>query len=895
MHDMLRLVMKKRAMFESGKRTLEVSLGTLHVLNRVYLQDLSHPLAVEFPNIKLPSAKDLAAAKDVIASIPALAVLGGPRVEKVHPVDLSLFQNITRLRLERVKPYLIENMTTLSESLVYAKVTNALASGDELLDIEGSSDKTWKELNTLDLSDNFMVDIHPLTGTLHSVTNLDLSNNMIAQIKCLQGCYALTRLCLSGNQIRDLKGASTELGCIRILELRGNNIKSLDGLEGLLGLEELDLGENKIDDFTEVFKLGTLPLLSSLRLDGNEIAKRKTYRKDVFSVFIKQFTAETTTSTFRLDGLAPTAEELRIIEASAPKIYNPVISFSSRAVAHGMDGNNTVSQGAVITPVALAGKGTCPKGMKRKKKTKMVEIDSSPGDAISDPFHSDPSQSDLSSAAQTEKKAEVWMEKINDLKEKFGKKWLIGVNELMGEDLIEDNNVNNNCDDMKVPEQADNEEADTTTKEEDTTKKDNLAASKDFVENGSSVDDYSSLLAPTANDDDSNEGAQNEENASEIETARGGPKMSAASEYSNGSTAVSDYSSLFAPNPDIDSASGDEGRCSLQSSGLNNEVPLEAGAGTEATDYGTKSSPLSHKRTTEEEEYFFSELDKKICETHEDPLFDELNISLREDVDMASWLALKVFPDSSDEASLFTMDCVSCRTKTPVLLVISNESLYVVLSDSQKPILGFKEWITRKSTITSCPIQDISHIVVGPWYQYVCIEGIGMPRTCFLTLSHTKTHYLVDSIAQERKTSSIPLKIVHTAKETRLNFTANIVRSKVNKTPPPATVLMYAQVFHIEKKAFRTLVLTPARLVLCKEDIGKWPLPKSQFTREKEAFILELITVSPSSEPPWTLTFTEERESWSVAFGDKEGMLLALRAINYAFFQRTKTYVSSWI
>lgn len=934
--EMLRLIIKKRDAFTSGTRTLEVSLGALNILNKILLQDLTHPLGDEFAKMKLPSLGDLTIAKTTLATVPSLVILGGPRIEKMQPINLSLFQNLVRLRVESIKPYLIEALPRLSCHLTYVKVTNALASGDELLEFEDSPDGAWKELKTLDLSDNFMVEIHPLTGTLRNLTDLDLSNNMITEIKCIQGCYALTRLCLTGNQIEDLKGASTELGCIRILNLRKNKIHCLDGLERLLGLEELDLGENKIDSFAEVSKLGTLPILSSLHLDGNDVTQRKTYRQDVLGVFIKQFAAETATSMFRLDGLAPTEEEIRFIESSTPKIYNPIITFSSRAVAHGMDGNSTISMGAVTTPVTVVKKKKV--NQKRKKKTKIVNIDSSVDSEYleKDPIENINEQEENTVDPSATKKAEAWMEKIMDIKEKFGSKWLVGVNELMNEidppanESPNDTNIecdikgeSNGTEDEEDDENNDydynensnltesDESCDDDDDEQESCDDNDFDAVEEFVENKGTLDDYSHLLGGTSDTD--------KKEYSFCEDEEESKPSSVTSEYVNGNAVVTDYSSLFMTpsketakkhntNPFIDDDDEVDYNNSSSSS-IDDDTNDNESVSSDQKDNDDDGNDIKNEKENDDsqqqitnnasvtatqhinEENVLTKIQKEIDNSHKDLSTDAFNIAFKEDVDITTWLALKVFLDAS-ETSLFAMNCISSHTKVPAIIIVSNRAVYMISSETQKPV-SLKEWITKKNTIVSCPFQSLSRIIVGPWYQYVRIEDKTPKFYTFLTQSHTKTHCLVDTIAHKLEEESLTPVIIHTAKETRMNFTDNIIRSKINKRPAPATILAYAQIYHAEKKKYRTLILTPMRLVVCKEEHERWPIPKYQFKKEKETFLLELVSLTVSTDSPWTLNFFEERESWSAVFGDKEDMLIVLKAINYAFFQKTKTFITS--
>ena len=101
----------------------------------------------------------------------------------------------------------------------------------------------------------------------------------------IQDCIYLDNLDLSHNYIKKFALFPGEIGNIKILSLRKNLIKNLYHIGKLYSLESLDMGENLIDNFKQVKYLSLLPLLRTLKLDGNSIANIENYRIITLSYF----------------------------------------------------------------------------------------------------------------------------------------------------------------------------------------------------------------------------------------------------------------------------------------------------------------------------------------------------------------------------------------------------------------------------------------------------------------------------------------------------------------------------------------------------------------------------------------------------------------------------------
>lgn len=129
------------------------------------------------------------------------------------------------------------------------------------------ADRQLKTLTDLDLGNNEISDVRPLAG-LTNLTTLFLRVNKISDVKPLAGLTNLTLLWLNENQIKDVKPLAG-LTNLTGLFLWENQINDIQPLAGLTNLIALFLGKNKISD---VKPLAGLTKLTDLDLGGNPIA-----------------------------------------------------------------------------------------------------------------------------------------------------------------------------------------------------------------------------------------------------------------------------------------------------------------------------------------------------------------------------------------------------------------------------------------------------------------------------------------------------------------------------------------------------------------------------------------------------------------------------------------------
>ena len=177
------------------------------------------------------------------------------------------------------------------DGLTVLDASDAVHSSRDITDITGLEHCT--SLTELELSWNLISDISPLS-TLTGLTYLDLGWNQISDISPLSTLTSLTELDLGWNQISDISPLSTltslteldlrhnEIGVpwgsdmsslslltsLTRLELDGNQINNISPLSSLTSLTYLDLWQNSIDDISP---LSSLTSLTYLRLWQNQI------------------------------------------------------------------------------------------------------------------------------------------------------------------------------------------------------------------------------------------------------------------------------------------------------------------------------------------------------------------------------------------------------------------------------------------------------------------------------------------------------------------------------------------------------------------------------------------------------------------------------------------------
>ncbi len=150
-------------------------------------------------------------------------------------------------------------------------VTELDLSNKGITDIKGL--EVFDKVNTLKLSNNNISNLSPIRD-LTGIQYLYLNNNNISDLSLLvtsleDAEVALNILDLSNNKIADITMLSNFNNLIT-LNLSGNQISNIDSVAGLENLQDLYLGSNNITDITPV---STKESLKNLNLENNKITK----------------------------------------------------------------------------------------------------------------------------------------------------------------------------------------------------------------------------------------------------------------------------------------------------------------------------------------------------------------------------------------------------------------------------------------------------------------------------------------------------------------------------------------------------------------------------------------------------------------------------------------------
>jgi len=106
---------------------------------------------------------------------------------------------------------------------------------------------TFTSLTHLVLSNNQLTDIYHIKFLLYSLEFLDISNNLVSDIKPLLSFNSLVELNISCNNIIDIKPLSS-INTMKVLDVSGNRIKDISPLANNVLLIDLDLSSNTILD-----------------------------------------------------------------------------------------------------------------------------------------------------------------------------------------------------------------------------------------------------------------------------------------------------------------------------------------------------------------------------------------------------------------------------------------------------------------------------------------------------------------------------------------------------------------------------------------------------------------------------------------------------------------------
>lgn len=177
----------------------------------------------------------------------------------------------------------------------------------------------WRFLRHLSLAENGLTSLSveslkPIAGTLQS---LDLSGNLFKQVP--DGLSSLTHLRalnLSNNMIDDLRSLARDpLPAVTVLNLRSNRLSSLVGIEKIPTLERVDLRDNRLRDPAELRRLTNAMELVDVYVVKNPFTRsHSNYRVEIFNAFRDMPGHPADVS---IDTLAPTYNEKKQLHSKA--------------------------------------------------------------------------------------------------------------------------------------------------------------------------------------------------------------------------------------------------------------------------------------------------------------------------------------------------------------------------------------------------------------------------------------------------------------------------------------------------------------------------------------------------------------------------------------------------
>ncbi|KAJ1812835.1 hypothetical protein LPJ75_003455, partial [Coemansia sp. RSA 2598] len=162
------------------------------------------------------------------------------------------------------------------------------------------------QVNVLNLSNNQLTVISPSVAKCSELKALILGQNKISKIEHLDGLLNLNTLVVSQNEISEIpqmpllkeltkiSAAHNRVACIpdltqhpKLKEIRLNDNRIAEVPESIrkcTGLKVIDLGNNKIDGWSSVAPLASIPYLYNLNLKGNPICEETKYREKIIEM-----------------------------------------------------------------------------------------------------------------------------------------------------------------------------------------------------------------------------------------------------------------------------------------------------------------------------------------------------------------------------------------------------------------------------------------------------------------------------------------------------------------------------------------------------------------------------------------------------------------------------------
>jgi len=188
-------------------------------------------------------------------------------IEDLSP--LSTLTTLTELSLSGNRISDLTPLTGLSQLLALRLAENEITDLSPLATWVNEEDPDSPRLQDLELDDNAIVELIPLSGFRH-LRKLTLSGNAIEDITPLAGLTELALLNLDSNHIADIQ-AIAGLTKMKVLVLNGNAIEDITPLVGLTGLFGLWLNDNQTTDLQPLVENPGIGYMDRIYVCGNSL------------------------------------------------------------------------------------------------------------------------------------------------------------------------------------------------------------------------------------------------------------------------------------------------------------------------------------------------------------------------------------------------------------------------------------------------------------------------------------------------------------------------------------------------------------------------------------------------------------------------------------------------
>ncbi|ORZ06911.1 hypothetical protein BCR42DRAFT_383634 [Absidia repens] len=125
----------------------------------------------------------------------------------------------------------------------------------------------------------------PNLAPLVNLNTLVISHNNIQEVSDLSCLSNLVKLSASYNKLKEIPDFSGQKDSLKETRLNDNDIDTIPNtLRKCQALEIIDLGNNKIENWSDIASLGSLLKLHNLNLRGNPITNKKDYKDKILNL-----------------------------------------------------------------------------------------------------------------------------------------------------------------------------------------------------------------------------------------------------------------------------------------------------------------------------------------------------------------------------------------------------------------------------------------------------------------------------------------------------------------------------------------------------------------------------------------------------------------------------------